>query len=176
MLVRVSYTTAGVNKEEELENSLNDRLPRFQASTFLNNLHNAIGSIMKAHYDPKRLSSMPLNLLRIQIFDSPYSTSSSLSGFISKAVIDAFLIIYIAFLDASPFIYISHAKTPGESSPGDGKILRKIVIDALPKAISQSRQRYTLKPSSLSARSHAALLVARGPGREMPHWEAGQSS
>ena len=45
---------------------------------------------------------------------------------------------------------------------GDAKSLQNLVIDALPKAISKPRERYSLKPTSLSARSLDALVTMRG--------------
>ncbi|MCJ1364744.1 hypothetical protein MMC16_003860 [Acarospora aff. strigata] len=140
-------------------------LPRFHAPTFLQNLQNEISPFVKAHYYLTRATSMPLTLLRIYIHDSPYNSQRSLLGSKNKAAGDRSKVIYVAFPDGSPSIYVSLATISGISTAGDSRSLRNIVLDALPKAFSRPHHRYTLKSTSLSARSLSALLPLRGPGR-----------
>ncbi|MCJ1485676.1 hypothetical protein MMC06_005851 [Schaereria dolodes] len=151
-----SAQTAGM----EMEN-----LPRFHGTTFLKSLQKEISSLVKAHYYLTRPLSLPLALLRIYISDSPYSSQDSFSTRGSKATNDASKIIYVAFPDNTPSIYVSIAFIPSQSAVGDGKSLRKIILDALPRAFSRPRERYTLRSTSLSARSLSALISVRGAGR-----------
>lgn len=139
-------------------------LPRFHAPTFLQNLQAELAPFMKAHYYLTRATSMPLTLLRIYIHDSPYNSQRSLLSSKRKTG-EGSKIIYVAFPDGSPSIYVSLGTAPGATAAGDSRHLRDIVLDALPKAFSRPQQRYTLKPTSLSARSLSALLSLRGPGR-----------
>lgn len=148
-----------------MEPSVEDRLPRFHSSTFLMNLEEAMSSLLKAHYGLKRMTSMPITLLRIQVYDSPYASQGSLSTSTFKGLIDESMTIYVAFPDNTSYIYISHAGTLGLTKSGDGKSLREIVVDAIPGAMSRFKERYVLKPTSLSTRSLTALLALRGPGR-----------
>jgi len=140
-------------------------LPRFHAPTFLRNLQQEVGSMVKAHYNLARMASLPITILRIGIYESPYSSRTSMTKNASSQIFGASTILYVAFPDDTPCVYISLAGSAGQSNTGDGKTVRKLVIDALPKAMSRPQERYTLKPTSLSAKSLTALLALRGPGR-----------
>ncbi|MCJ1244402.1 hypothetical protein MMC30_001600 [Trapelia coarctata] len=155
-LVRVSTTAEGDTERP---------LPRFHAPTFLRNLQQEIGSMAKAHYNLTRMASLPIILLRICIYESPYSSQVSMTKKASTQILGASTTLYLAFPDNTPCVYVSLAGSAGQSNSGDGKSLRKLVIDALPKAFSRPRERYALKPTSLSAKSLAALVALRGPGR-----------
>ncbi|KAI9801274.1 MAG: hypothetical protein M1833_002844 [Piccolia ochrophora] len=143
-------------------------LPRFHASTFVRNLQREIGSIVKAHYYIERPKSLPLTLLRVVVCDTPYSNLPSLNHFSgdfgSKS---GFKTIYVAFPDGVPSVYVSLGTIPGQPVGGgsDSRSLREVILDALPKALSRPQARYTLKTTSLSARTLSALLALRGPGR-----------
>lgn len=139
-------------------------LPRFHAPTFLQNLQAELSPFMKAHYYLTKATSMLLSLLRIYIHDSPYNTQRSLLNS-RRTAGESSQIIYVAFPDGSPSIYVSLGTTPGTTASGVSRHLRDIVLDALPKAFSRPQQRYTLKTTSLTARSLSALLSLRGPGR-----------
>ena len=139
--------------------------PRFHAPTFLKNLQQEIGSMVKAHYNLTSMVSLPITILRICIYNSPYSSQTSLTQKASSQTFGAPTTLYIAFPENTPCVYVSLAGVAGQSSSGDGKNLRKLVIDSLPKALSRSQDRYALKPTSLSTKSLTALVAIRGPGR-----------
>ncbi|KAK7755865.1 chromosome loss-related protein [Diatrype stigma] len=105
---------------------------------------------------------------------------------VSVTSFDTARTIYIAFPDASPHVYVSAAASQSTTStttgasgknsnnnssaaPGAGGVesrsLRALVVDAIPKALSRPRERYTLVPSGLSTRNLAALLHTKGAGR-----------
>ncbi|GKZ40141.1 hypothetical protein AbraIFM66950_002598, partial [Aspergillus brasiliensis] len=94
----------------------------------------------------------------------------------AELLTDSSRVIYIAFPDSCPYLYTSIASNPGSSKSSsasatptaiatDPRSLQRLVRDALPKALSLPHQRYTLKPTSLTAKSLQALLSLRGPGR-----------
>ncbi|MCJ1475404.1 hypothetical protein MMC13_004066 [Lambiella insularis] len=139
-------------------------LPRFHAPTFVRNLQQEIGELVKAHYNMTRMSSLPLTLLRINVFDFPYNGLAQASPKNRSLSSGSSTALYIAFPDNTPAIYVSFAASIGTAKSADIKSLRQEVIDALPKAFSRPQQRYTLEPTSLSARSLAALVSIRGPG------------
>lgn len=141
------------------------RLPRFHAPSFVCNLQREVGPLAKAHYHLSRLPSTPITLLRIQIHDSPYTKQSSHSGFMNAHSVEISAIIYVAFPDDTPSVYVSVVSPSGSSSGGNSRVLRKAVIDAIPKAFSKPHERYTLKATSLSARSLSALVAVRGSTR-----------
>lgn len=156
------------SKDLEMDNSAN-HLPRFHAQTFLLNLVHEVSPLVKAHYYLTRINSMPLTLLRVYIHDSPYSTEKSLHDTLitphSSYSSDGSKSIFLVFPDGSPFTYVSTATSLGQAVGVEGRSLRKIVLDAVPKALSKPAARYTLQPTSLSARSLSTLLTLRGPGR-----------
>ena len=154
------------SKGLETGNSAN-HLPRLHAQTFLLNLVHEVSPLVKAHYYLTRINSMPLTLLRVYIHDSPYTTEKSLQDTLitPHSSSDGSKSIFLVFPDGSPFIYASIATSLGQTAGVEGRSLRKVVLDAVPKALSKPAARYTLQPTSLSARSLSALLAFRGPGR-----------
>ncbi|RAH61856.1 CHL4-domain-containing protein [Aspergillus piperis CBS 112811] len=147
-------------------------LPRVHASTFLSKLQQQISPLVKAHYYLSRSTSLPLTFLRIFVTNSPYQHPRQAAELLT----DSSRVIYIAFPDSCPYLYTSIASTPGSSKSSsasatptaiatDPRSLQRLVRDALPKALSLPHQRYTLKPTSLTAKSLQALLSLRGPGR-----------
>ncbi|CAK7228744.1 chromosome loss-related protein [Sporothrix bragantina] len=166
-------------------------VPRFHPSSFLRNLQAQILPDIKVHYNFDRHKHLPLLLLRIFILDSPYNTSLAAAPIPADperrttdgkpaprlANIDSSRTIYIAFPDASPFIYLSSAQSSsagGERAPGPGSTassassaasLRTLVVEAIPKALSQAHERYALKPTNMATRNLTELLQRRGAGR-----------
>ncbi|RYO83614.1 hypothetical protein DL762_006063 [Monosporascus cannonballus] len=154
-------------------------VPRFHPSTFLQNLQAEVPPDVKAHYNFDRPKGLPLLLLRVFVLDSPYSTSLAVSnrsraGARGRRVtnFDAARTIYIAFPDASPHIYISAAQSSGNTGPAgrgtsgnESRSLRALVVDAIPKALSRPRERYTFVPTGFSTRNLSALLHTKGAGR-----------
>ncbi|RYP70125.1 hypothetical protein DL771_005637 [Monosporascus sp. 5C6A] len=154
-------------------------VPRFHPSTFLQNLQAEVPPDVKAHYNFDRPKGLPLLLLRVFVLDSPYSTSLAVSdrsrtgasgGRVTS--FDAARTIYIAFPDASPHIYVSAAQASGNTGAAGGgtsgnesRSLRALVVDAIPKALSRPRERYTLVPTGFSTRNLSALLHTKGAGR-----------
>jgi len=110
-----------------------------------------------------------LTFVRIFVIDSPYQYPRQPSYVFT----DAARIIYLAFPDSSPFVYTSWAFQPGAKQNGtttdtlttDTRTLRKIVRDAIPKALYRPQARYALQSTSLTTKSLHTLLSLRGPGR-----------
>jgi central kinetochore subunit Mis15/CHL4 len=157
-------------EEGSLKDTSRPSIPRFHPPTFLQNLQREVLPDVKAHYNIDRPRGIPLLLLRIFIIDSPYNTSLALSG-ADPRTFDSSKTIYIAFPDASPYIYVSLTTSISSIAPstvkttGDTRSLRKVILDGLPKAFSRPRARYALQSTSLSARKLESLIARRGPGR-----------
>lgn len=144
-------------------------IPRFHPPTFLQNLQRSVLPDVKAHYQLDRSPDHPVMVLRIFMLDSPYNTSLSLSH---PHALDAAKTVFVAFPDNSPHIFISLTTTLPSSkdadsgpSTADAKSLRRIVLDAIPKAFSRPRARYALQPTNFSARGLGAMCERRGGGR-----------
>jgi central kinetochore subunit Mis15/CHL4 len=145
-------------------------MPRVHASTFLTTLQHQISPLVKAHFYLSRSSTLPLTFLRIFVTHSPYQNPRQAP----ETLTDSARVMYVAFPDSCPYIYTSLAPTtattgakPSAASAvaTDARGLQRIVRDAVPKALSLPHQRYTLKTTSLTAKSLQALLTLRGSGR-----------
>lgn len=143
-------------------------IPRIHTATFLNNLQDQISPLVKAHYYLTRSNSLPLTFLRIFVTDSPYQHPRQSAD----ALTDSSRIMYVAFPDSCPFIYTSLSPTTPRTGASannavatDPRSLHRLIRESLPTALSRPQERYTLKPTSLTAKSLEALLALRGPGR-----------
>ncbi len=149
-------------------NSEVDHLPRFHADTYLRNLQREVAPVTKAHYYITKLKDMPITLLRVQIHDTPYNSQTLSTKSHTQAESDTTATtksLFAAFPTGSPFVYVSLATSVGQTAGSEGRSLRSLILDAIPKALSRPQCRYVLKTTSLSARSLEALLSLRGPGR-----------
>ena len=138
-------------------------VPRFHPSTFLRNLQEENLPDVKAHYNLDRHATLPLLILRIFVLESPYNTNHALR---STTQFDSSKTFYVAFPDASPYVYVSLTTSIGPSSiSSEAKSLRKLTLDGIPKAFSKPRDRYTWEPTQMSARNLEALVQTRGGGK-----------
>jgi central kinetochore subunit Mis15/CHL4 len=157
-----------LSPESQEEDEKMHSIPRFHPSTFLQNLQREVLPDVKAHYNLDRHTTLPMLLLRIYILDSPYNTSLALTSTSTKASLtfDSSKTFYIAFPDASPYIYVSLSSSTGTSGGTDTKSLRKLTLDGIPKAFSRPRERYKLEGTGFSTKNLGALCERRGGGKE----------
>lgn len=140
-----------------------DHLPRFQAQTFMSNLSKELTPLMKAHYLITRIKTSPMTILRVYIHDSPYSNEASLA--IDSNSTDSAKAVFFIWPNGSPFVYSSLATLTGQVVGDDGRHLRDIVQQAIPKAFSRPSARYQLTSTNFTTKSLDALLTYRGPGK-----------
>lgn len=140
-----------------------DHLPRFQAQTFMSNLARELTPLMKAHYLITRIKTSPMTILRVYIHDSPYSNEASLATESSSA--DSAKAVFFVWPNGSPFVYSSLATLIGQTVGDDGRHLRDIVQQAIPKAFSRPSARYQLTTTNFTTKSLDTLLTYRGPGK-----------
>ncbi|KZL78932.1 chl4 family chromosome segregation [Colletotrichum incanum] len=166
-LKEASYVDDEEQPPEVDNESLN--LPRFHPSSFIQNLQAHVLPDVKAHYHFHRPQGLALSILRIFIVESPYSTSMTHLGggglLPTDSDFDSSRTLYIAFPDASPFVYLSKSQTVGSLGASESKSFRNLVVEGIPKALSRPRERYTLKPTNISTKNLDALLHVRGVGR-----------
>jgi central kinetochore subunit Mis15/CHL4 len=160
-LARIPSSKAA--KDMEVTNE-SEHLPRFQAQTFMMNLAKELTPLMKAHYLLTRIKTLPITILRVYIHDSPYSSEPSLAA-ASASSNDGAKAVFFIWPNGSPFVYVSLATHLGQVVGDDGRHLRDIVLQAIPKAFSRASNRYQLTPTNFTARSLSALLAYRGPGK-----------
>jgi central kinetochore subunit Mis15/CHL4 len=160
-LARIPNSKSAVQDMEVTNDS--EHLPRFQAQTFMMNLAKELTPLMKAHYLITRIKTIPITILRVYIHDSPYSTEASLATDTSST--DGAKAVFFIWPNGSPFVYSSLATHLGQVVRDDGRHLRNIVQQAIPKAFSRPSARYQLTSTNFTARSLSALLAYRGPGK-----------
>ncbi|KAH9876336.1 hypothetical protein J1614_004215 [Plenodomus biglobosus] len=160
-LTRIPNAPSAVIDMEVTNDS--DHLPRFQAQTFMSNLARELTPLMKAHYLITRIKTTPMTILRVYIHDSPYSDEASLSAEPSST--DSAKAVFFIWPNGSPFVYSSLATLTGQVVGDDGRHLRDIVQQAIPKAFSRPSARYQLTTTNFTTKSLDALLTYRGPGK-----------
>jgi central kinetochore subunit Mis15/CHL4 len=160
-LTKIANARSAVTDMEVTNDS--DHLPRFQAQTFMANLARELTPLMKAHYLITRIKTSPMTILRVYIHDSPYSTEASLAVDANSA--DSAKAVFFVWPNGSPFVYSSLATLTGQVVGDDGRHLRDIVQQAIPKAFSRPSARYQLTNTNFTTKSLDALLTYRGPGK-----------
>jgi central kinetochore subunit Mis15/CHL4 len=160
-LTKIANARSAVTDMEVTNDS--DHLPRFQAQTFMSNLARELTPLMKAHYLITRIKTSPMTILRVYIHDSPYSTEGSLAVDINSA--DSAKSVFFVWPNGSPFVYSSLVTLTGQVVGDDGRHLRDIVQQAIPKAFSRPSARYQLTNTNFTTKSLDALLTYRGPGK-----------
>jgi central kinetochore subunit Mis15/CHL4 len=160
-LTKIPNARSAVTDMEVTNDS--DHLPRFQAQTFMANLARELTPLMKAHYLITRIKTSPMTLLRVYIHDSPYSTQGSLAADTSST--DSAKAVFFVWPNGSPFVYSSLATLTGQVVGDDGRHLRDIVQQAIPRAFSRPSARYQLTSTNFTTKSLDALLTYRGPGK-----------
>lgn len=156
-------------KLDELESS--PKYPQVSAPSFLAALKTEISPLVKAHYHLHRLPA-PHNLSVIRLYITSMSTFQPSRTQVprrAKHATDAGRVMYIALPDSCPYIYISLSGSAG-AKPSRGKVgskvdiaaMKKIIIEAIPKALSRPQQRWSLETTKLTVRSLHSISALRG--------------
>lgn len=146
--------------------------PTISPGTFLKNLQIEISPLVKAHYRLHRMHAPHnLSIIRICVADSPYANPQSITQS-SVLFTDPSRIIFIALPDSCPYIHVSVSGTARDpasttkkgplSTKADPTSLKRIVLEAIPRALSKSQHRYALKSTSLTTRSLSTMIALRG--------------
>jgi central kinetochore subunit Mis15/CHL4 len=160
-LARIPNAKSAVLDMEVTNDS--EHLPRFQVQTFMSNLSKELTPLMKAHYLLTKIKTLPITILRVYIHDSPYSTEASLA--VDRGPPDSARAVFFIWPNGSPFVYSSIANHLGQVVGDDGRHLRDIVQQAIPRAFSRPSARYQLASTNFTTKSLEALLTYRGPGK-----------
>lgn len=156
-----------------------------RTSSFLATLHQRLSALVRAHYyviwHPH---DRPVSVLRLHLRDSPYATERAARD--SRAVTNpkggnrpggggggasgdhSWKTVFFVFPDDTPYVYVGTLSTGfigSSSSATAGNPLMKLLVDAIPAALSRPHARLQLRPTSLSCRSLDMMLKIRGPGR-----------
>lgn len=149
--------------------------PETAIAVFVQDLKRHISPLVKAHYHIHRLDALKLSVVRLHIQQNvPFAPLSANTPRQGRSAVEGSRAMYIALPDSSPYVYvsISGAVSTGphknRSKHGSMKIdlaaTKKIVLEAIPKALSRPQRRWSLEPTKLTAKSLRAVCLLRGSG------------
>lgn len=153
------------------------KYPQTTISTFVATLKAEISPLVKAHYFLHRLPP-PSNLSVLRLYISPNSAFGPKGSKISKLAdhtMDLSRVVYIALPDSCPYIYVALSGSANSTSRRnsskvstmqvDMAVMKKIILEAIPKALSRPQERWALQSTKLVAKSLKAICQLRGNGR-----------
>jgi len=144
------------------------RYPETTAAIFVQNLKQHISPLVKAHYHVHRIAALRLSVVRLYITPNapfaPLSTNVPRQG---KAGTDSARTMFIALPDSCPYVYVSvsGSTSPKASTKVDVAATKRVVLEAIPKALSRPQQRWSLETTRLIAKSLQAMTLLRGNGK-----------
>ncbi|KIV84069.1 hypothetical protein PV11_06043 [Exophiala sideris] len=154
------------------------KYPQVSAQSFLSALKKEISPLVKAHYHLHRMSSYH-NLDIIRVYITPNTTFGARRSTIprnARHAVEAGRVMYIAFPGSCPYVYVSLCGASGSSGRSKGArdskgrtmakvdmaAMKKIVLEAIPKAFSRPQERWALESTKLNARSLRTICELRG--------------
>lgn len=155
----------------------NTQLPHYPDATpslFIENLKTHVAPLVKANYQAHRIASLKLNIVRLYI--SPNTAFAPLSANIprqGRRLVEANRIMYIALPDSCPYVYVSISGATKPEKRGDKLVIpkvdiaatKRIVLEAIPKALSRPQQRWSIENTQLITKSLKSVSLLRGGGR-----------
>ena len=167
-------------KRRKLTHSPENTSPDVSPEAFLSALKAEISPLVKAHYHLHCMPA-PYNLTILRLHISPNSAFAPTRSKVPRRVkhaTDTSRIMYIALPDSCPYVYISisgsssTSNSRSETSARDAKAkamakvdmaaMKRIVLEAVPKALSRPQQRWALESTKLVARSLRTMCELRG--------------
>ena len=150
--------------------------PDITLPLFVEALKTYIAPLVKAHYHIHRIA--PLNLTVVRLYVSPNAPFAPLSTNTPRqhqGSNDSARTMFIALPDSCPYVYVSMSGSTEpqrrqDTSAGKGlpkvdiAATKRIVLEAIPKALSRPQQRWSLETTKLVAKSLKAMSLLRGGG------------
>ncbi|EXJ81759.1 hypothetical protein A1O1_07824 [Capronia coronata CBS 617.96] len=167
------------NKRRRLNrDGRNTSYPQISAQTFLTALKAEMSPLVKAHYHIHRMQP-PYNLTVIRLYITPDAAFRPRASAIprrAKDATDGGRVMYIALPDSCPYVYVSLSGSYGPSGHGRGArdskgrtmakvdmaTMKKLVLEAIPKALSRPQERWALESTKLTAKSLRSICELRG--------------
>ncbi|RVX76152.1 hypothetical protein B0A52_00509 [Exophiala mesophila] len=170
------------NKRRKLSHDTSEAdYPHISAPTFLASLRSEISPLVKAHYHLHRLPA-PDDMSIIRLFISTGTAFTPRGARVPRRVrhaTDSGRVMYIALPGGCPYIYVSvsGSKSSSRQSKGmrdsSGKLsakldlvaTKRIILEAIPKALSRAQHRWALEPTKLTTKSLRTIRNLKGNGR-----------
>ena len=163
------------SKRRKLERTENRReLPKYPNMTpavFAENLHKHISPLVKANYHIHRLQHLGLSIIRLCITpNTPFAPINTNVPRNEETGLDQSRLIYIALPDSCQYVYVSTtggrkletAPIGKSSSTIDIAMLKRVVLEAIPKALSRPQTRWSLEATKVTAKSLKSISLLRG--------------
>ena len=163
--------------EHVLSTIVAPRYPQIAPAIFAQNLRHHISPLIKGHYHIHRMEALQTSIVRLYLTpNTPFAPLSVNVPRQGKAAADSARTMFIALPDSCPYVYVSIS---GSTSPKtkakvnsnkagprvDVAATKRIVLEAIPKALSRPQQRWSLETTRLTAKSLQAMTLLRGGGR-----------
>ena len=176
-----STTTDGPPTKKRKVHHQKPDYPSASPSSFAAALKSEISPLVKAHYHLHRLQA-PYDLAILRLYISPNGTFAPRSSAVAhtpRHAVDPGRIMYIALPDSCPYVYISvsgsanPSRGAGNSRDKDGRAqakvdmasMKRIILGAIPKAMSRPHERWALEQTKVTAKSLKAVCELRGNGK-----------
>lgn len=152
--------------------------PQLSPTAFVAALKTEISPLVKAHYHLHRLPP-PYNLSILRIYISPGTAFGPRKSSIPRnhrKALDAGRVLYIALPGSCPYVYISLSGSSNavrcSNGPKDTQArtktkidmanIKRIILEAIPKAMSRPQERWALESTKLTTRSLKSICELRG--------------
>ncbi|EXJ76991.1 hypothetical protein A1O3_10148 [Capronia epimyces CBS 606.96] len=156
----------------------NPGYPQVSPQTFLAALKAEISPLVKAHYHLHRMAA-PYDLTIIRLYITPDTAFRPRSSSVprrAREATDSGRVMYVALPDNCPYVYVSLSGSTGSAGRGRGArdskgrvmakvdmaTMKKIVLEAIPKALSRPQERWALESTKLTAKSLQSVCELRG--------------
>ena len=176
--VAASNSTDGPPAKKRKVHHERPQYPSISPAAFVAALKSEISALVKAHYHLHRLPA-PYNLAILRLYISPKSTFAPRDSSVPRPprhAVDPGRVMYIALPDSCPYVYIS---VSGSANPSGGGVgarykngraqakldmasMKRIILGAIPKAMSRPHERWALEQTKLTAKSLRTICKLRG--------------
>ena len=152
-------------------------VPQIRPATFLQALKSEISPLVKAHYHLHRLSKpYDLTVLRVFVTGMVLQSQGSKRPILGPQAVDGSRSLYIALQEGSPYVYVAVSGISSSTRSIDGAhsrsltvlskpqiaSMKRIILEAIPKALSRPQHRFALKSTDLTVKSLRAVVTMRG--------------
>lgn len=152
--------------------------PSISPSAFVAALKSEISPLVKAHYHLHRLPA-PYDLAVLRLYISPRGAFAPRNSSVPRPYSHATnpgRMMYIALPDSCPYVYISvsgsstpaqnagsvRTKNGGVQAKVDMASMKRIILGAIPKAMSRAHERWALEQTRLTTKSLKTICRLRG--------------
>lgn len=177
LTVSATFSEARPAKQRKITHGTHPSYPTVSPHNFLKTLKSTLSPLLKSTYHLTNLKIAGQALPVLRLYLSPTAAFGPRGRSIprnARHATDGGRIMYIALPPSSPYIYVSLAgatasATMGPTAPAKAKMdvtsMKRLVIEAIPKALSRPHERWALESTKLTTRSLRAMCELRGSGR-----------